>query len=33
VVRLRKQTPETLATVPGISKRLAESILEWLETH
>ncbi|HEX2748611.1 MAG TPA: excinuclease ABC subunit UvrC [Verrucomicrobiales bacterium] len=33
VARLRKQTPEALARVSGISKRLAGAVLEWLETH
>jgi excinuclease ABC subunit C len=33
VARLRKQTPEALTAVPGISKRLAASVLDWLETH
>lgn len=33
VARLRKQTPEALAAIPGISKRLAGTVLEWLETH
>jgi excinuclease ABC subunit C len=33
VARLRKQTPEALASVSGISKRLAGAVLEWLETH
>ena len=33
VARLRKQTPEALAAISGISRRLAGAVLEWLETH
>ncbi len=33
VARLRLQTQESVASVPGISKRLAETVLEWLKTH
>ena len=33
VVRLRKQTADSLASVPGISKRLASAIVDWLATH
>lgn len=33
VARLRRQTPEAIARVPGISLRLATGIAEWLKTH
>jgi excinuclease ABC subunit C len=33
VLRLRKSTPEELATIPGISLRLATEVLAFLESH
>jgi excinuclease ABC subunit C len=33
VTRIRRLTPDTLASVPGISRRLADTIKSWLETH
>lgn len=33
VARLRKQTADSLASVPGISKRLAATVVDWLATH
>jgi excinuclease ABC subunit C len=33
VARLRKQPPESLAQVPGISRRLADAVADWLATH
>ena len=33
VARLRRVTAETMASVPGISRRLAAEIKAWLETH
>jgi excinuclease ABC subunit C len=33
VARLRKQSAEALAAVPGISRRLAAEMVAWLETH
>lgn len=33
VARLRRLTPETIARAPGISKKLAAEIHEWLRTH
>jgi excinuclease ABC subunit C len=33
VARLRRQTAESLAAVPGIGPRLAQSIVDWLGTH
>jgi len=33
VTRLRKQSAESLTRVPGISRRLAEAVVEWLASH
>lgn len=33
VARLRRQTAESLAAVPGVGPRLAQSIVDWLAAH
>jgi excinuclease ABC subunit C len=33
VTRIRRLTPESLATVPGISLKLAREIRQWLDVH
>jgi len=33
VARLRRQSAEALAALPGVGPRLAQSIVEWLATH
>jgi excinuclease ABC subunit C len=33
VTRIRRMTPESLATIPGISLKLAQEIRQWLDVH